>query len=267
MAAPRASDDPLTQAHYAAQLGLLLALRRALKALWPSLDLGNLKDSLPRYATKVAALVQHYSAANVAISADYYERSRLRVGIRFGFTVPHIEPPSVESIEQSVRGALDPLWQPTGSVLDYNEAIASAQGRVEENVEKIAADAGRNELIEAIENDRYARGFARVARPGACSFCLLLASRGAVYKTAESAGQISASSIWPDAKGFVNRYHVGCRCTIQPLFGPAYEAPVHVRDALALYIESTKNVNGSKAKQAAFRKALYEQRKQQTSAA
>lgn len=267
MAAPRASDDPLTQQHYAAQLGLLLALRKAISALWPSLDLGNLNDSLPTYLTKVAALTQHYSAANIAIGSDYYEQSRARAGVRFGFTTPQNEVAPLKSVEELVRGAMDPLWQPANSVLDYNDAISQAQSRVEANVEKVVADAGRNELIDAIEKDRYARGFARVARPDACSFCLMLAARGAVYKTAESAGQVNASTVWPDAKGTVNRYHVNCHCTVQPLFGSSYEAPAHVRDAEALYNESTKNVSGSKAKQAAFRKALYELRKQQTSAA
>ena len=61
------------------------------------------------------------------------------------------------------------------------------------------------------EGRRIARpfAFARVVRPsknGPCGFCAVLASRGPVYRTSESAGLR------------VDRFHRSCRCEIVPVF-------------------------------------------------
>lgn len=47
-----------------------------------------------------------------------------------------------------------------------------------------------------------------------CSFCIMLASRGPVYESSAAAGRIKASSRWGDAKGYLNRYHTNCDCSI-----------------------------------------------------
>lgn len=271
--APLASDDPLTQRHYVAQLALLLALRRALKALWSSLDRRNLKETVPEYATKVAAVVNEYALANISISADFYDEVRARDGAPVGFTTPIIDPPLAQDVEESIKGALDPLWTPLnlGSFTELDdaqarqdaldlaeaEAEASAQARAEENAEKFAADAGRNELIGAIESDQYANGWARVTKEGACSFCMLMAIRGAVYKSAGTAGE-NANSRFKLGSGTA-KFHNNCRCTITPLFGYHYEAPAHVRQAEKDYEDATSRVRGSKEKQKAWRRA-YEDR-------
>jgi len=122
--------------------------------------------------------------------------------------------------------------------------------RVEAAAGKMVADVGRNELIEAIEADRQARGWARVTRPGACAFCLMLATRGAVYKDEGAAGRDSNVK-FVGAGSY--KFHDHCRCTIQPLFGAIYEPPEHIREAKRLYRESTK---GEGDKLNAFRRAL-----------
>lgn len=51
--------------------------------------------------------------------------------------------------------------------------------------------------------------FARVVHPsknGPCGFCAMLASRGPVYKSSQTAGQPA------------NRFHHSCRCTVVPVF-------------------------------------------------
>jgi hypothetical protein len=92
-------------------------------------------------------------------------------------------------------------------------------------------------MFAAIEADREALGWARVARPGACYWCAMQATRGAVFETEESA------SFKP---------HNDCHCTVEPLFGRHYEPPAHVRGWQALYKEST---DGEADKLNAFRRA------------
>ena len=53
-----------------------------------------------------------------------------------------------------------------------------------------------------------------------CGFCVVLASRGAVYKSARSAGLGKASEVLgaPDATGYLNTYHDNCDCLVVPVY-------------------------------------------------
>lgn len=65
---------------------------------------------------------------------------------------------------------------------------------------------GRRTVLRAVQSDPRALGWARTATgPSTCSFCLMLISRGPVYKTAASAGDQDA-------------FHARCDCKIVPVF-------------------------------------------------
>lgn len=53
-----------------------------------------------------------------------------------------------------------------------------------------------------------------------CGFCVMLASRGAVYETAENAGRGKASNVHPDANDtqWINTYHPRCDCLVVPVY-------------------------------------------------
>ena len=78
---------------------------------------------------------------------------------------------------------------------------ADVLARVERAMEKAVLDVGREQVVEAVRGDELALGFRRVARPGACywciSLCLRRSTRGetgdqhlGVYKSRASAGQL-----------------------------------------------------------------------------
>lgn len=67
---------------------------------------------------------------------------------------------------------------------------------------RIARD---GQLNLGLSDSRFNR-YRRVARGATCSFCLMLATRGAVYLTAETAGQ-------------GRRYHAHCDCTVELVVG------------------------------------------------
>lgn len=121
---------------------------------------------------------------------------------------------------------------------------------------------------EALKNlpDKYRRSkdgtviarpfaWARVVRPsknGPCGFCAMLASRGPVYKTSESAGVR------------VDRYHVSCRCEAVPVY-TSREWPgkaLHARFE-QLYNEVVKDhdLHGQEALRAMNRRLYQEQRR------
>lgn len=94
----------------------------------------------------------------------------------------------------------------------------------------------RHAIRDAARNDDAALGYARVATGAeTCAFCILLVSRGAVYKTRNTA-------LLRDGGG--EPYHPHCDCEVVPVFRkdswPGHEQYV---EAKALWGEH-KNLNG-----------------------
>lgn len=272
MATPRVSDDPDVQSHYAAQAGLGALLVARIRGIWGRLS--GLPDE--QVVDVIEALTTQFGSAAVSLSADFYEDMRDKAGVSGDFRTPVIDPPSREWVESSLEWALDvpdtitvepdveePAPESSVTFDDDIDTVSTETEvvddprlpRVEAAAGKMVADVGRNELIEAIEADRQARGWARVTRPGACAFCLMLATRGAVYKSEQTAGARANVKFVGEGEF---KFHNNCRCTIQPLFGAVYEPPAHIRDAKKLYRESTK---GEGDKLNAFRRALYARNK------
>lgn len=76
--------------------------------------------------------------------------------------------------------------------------------------ERHARDAGREAIVDAARHDPAALGYARRALSGnPCAFCLMLASRGAVYRNASAA-------LLRDGED--EPYHDGCSCVVVPVF-------------------------------------------------
>ncbi|HVX20891.1 MAG TPA: hypothetical protein VHB02_06070 [Acidimicrobiales bacterium] len=208
-----------------------------LSQAWAALDIANLRDSLDRYSAMVTGVVHRYGTAAAALAAHYYEAERAAAGIPGSFRVKPARPAGLDQVTEAVHWATKGLW--TSHLTE--EDIASARSLTEGLAEKYALDAGRITVIHAVHADRKATGWARVTEPGACSFCLLLAIRGAVYRSERSAGFDS---------------HDHCHCHVQPIFGAAYEPSAEVRRAEAIYRGVRTTPGGPKAVRNAFRAAL-----------
>jgi hypothetical protein len=170
----------------ASQAGLAVALGLALAALWPNLDLANLRRDLPAFKAAVAQQVQRYAAASATLAARQYAQQR-KAAVGGGFSPRPADPPPVEQVAQAVDWAVQPLWSADVLTQPLTEAgstaIADAKARLAASSERLVQDTGRNTIIGNVQRDRQAKGWARVPEPGACSFCLMLATRGAVYRS------------------------------------------------------------------------------------
>ena len=85
----------------------------------------------------------------------------------------------------------------------------------------------RTAIIDAVRADSEAKGWARVTEPGACYFCAMLATRGAVYKTRETAS-------FEAHRRYENGTGGDCRCHAEPVFN-AYEPTAEIRQWQADY--------------------------------
>lgn len=225
--AQRPSPTQPVSDHYLSQTGLTVALGNVLASLWPSLDFRDLDGSLPAYKARFAALVRQFALSSAALAARDYQRERVAAGIRSSFTTPAPNLPPLEQIDKKVNWAVADLWG--DDVFTDRKVAESAQHNLEGGAVKLVLDTGRDLTIQAVQEDRQARAWARETQPGCCYWCAALAGRGAVYKSARSAGE-------------GNDFHNHDKCVVVPVFGE-YEPTAHARQWAADW-QRLKDLNG-----------------------
>ena len=202
-----------------------------LEVAWAAFDPTD-PSTLQRFILAIQAICQHFGMASSSAASAFYEHERHQAGL--GHFATHVAPPAdLQKVEASIRWATKDLWAP-------NPDIEAAKVKVTGVVEKNVLDTGRQTILDNVQRDREALGWARVPEPGACSFCALLATRGMVYRSDKTASFEA---------------HDHCRCHAEPVF-TAYEPSAQIREWQRIYSESTKGIHGPAAMRRAFRKAL-----------
>jgi hypothetical protein len=216
-----------------------------LRQAWPLLDLHDLKATMPQFMAAVRAIVQRYGQASAAGALDYYRAERVAAKVPGRPTLKLAPTPADSVIESAVGWATSDLYGPVTP-----EAETNALARLDGAVQKLVQDQGRDTIIDNVKQDKNAKGWVRITKPGACSFCVMLALRGGAgfLYTSKQSGNFRAHT--PDGK------HGGglCQCTVAPVF-TAYEPSAHMREMQKLWADSTKGRSGNDARNA-FRQAV-----------
>lgn len=139
-----------------------------------------------------------------------------------GAPVPEVSPRSYE--RAALADGLRRVLRPDGSPV-----TSATVGQALEVAHKHITDSGRRSMLANVLNDERLPGWARVdPRPPSCAFCLMLISRGVVYRSRETAGGS-------------NRWHIGCTCQAVPVApGGVWEGAEQVADAERQWIEATR---------------------------
>ncbi|WP_329105498.1 hypothetical protein OG792_32800 [Micromonospora sp. NBC_01699] len=127
-------------------------------------------------------------------------------------------------------------------------AMSKAAATTAGAVFRLTANAGRDTIDTMTARDRLALGWARVTDGNPCSFCALLASRGPVYKSDQS------------ATGRKGRYHGKCGCHPVAVYSKGDPWPGKAREFEALYESATEGESGRDAINA-FRRAYEAQQR------
>lgn len=262
---PQAADPAAaaTAQHQAAQIGLTAALGAELASLWASLDLADLRGSLPTFTAAVALRVQQHARASATLATRHYATQRKVAGVVGRFTPRPASPPPVSQIASTVSWATQPLWtsNPTSPPPSGGPSpLQQAQQRLSGATQRLVTGTGTTTTVANVKADPKAKGYARQPEPNACSFCLMLASRGAVYKQDRAGGRgdsFAASN--RKFRGDLNdpstiKVHDHCHCQPAPFWG-SYEPSPEVDAAERLWVESTHGLSGHAA-QVAFRRAV-----------
>lgn len=242
------SDGGESAARYRrAQRGLTRLLVRDMRGVRRLIVPSRLQATMPDWIEAVRALVAAYGQASSSLAADFYDAERVAARVTGRFTVPLLDPPPDEQVEESLRWATKDLWprEPEHATPAQAEPLDTrleqAQKKAEAVAQKLVADQGRGTVVGAVQRDRQATGWARAAALGACAFCKMLATRGAVYEQ--------------DTAGF--RAHDGCHCGVVPVFrGQRFELSAHAAEWERLYREYAAPHSGDQLNR--FRRALAE---------
>lgn len=172
-----------------AQAAVAALAKQELARVLARLDLTDTTAAIEALTELFPALVAKYGDVAAAAAADWYE-TVMGTAALAADTFP------AEYAQQRARSAvLGNIGDPDG----IGSALATS-------LDRYVKQAGRDTIRDSTKRDK-AR-YARVPRgTTTCGFCLMLASRGAVYATKETAGAL-------------DKYHGNCDCQ-----------PVPIRDA------------------------------------
>jgi hypothetical protein len=182
-----ATTNALTEAHRQAQLELRARTLHDFSAIWPMWQ-ANDPATFDLFVKAAIPLVRAYRTLSASVAVAYYEAFRRAERIA-GVPTSRL----AGAIDE--KQILSSLYV-TGDVMN-RKALASGQSpenarttafvRTSGAATRLVLDGGRQTILDSVDADPHAVGWARVTDGNPCYFCLTLASRGAVYKSEQTA--------------------------------------------------------------------------------
>lgn len=161
----------------------------------------------------VPALVSEYGDVAATVAADWYDELRAAEGVAGSFRAPLAPGTPLDKVHDRLgyaTRASGPLWLgDSGTLTNFLSLMAN----------EYALQPGRDTVMHAAHKDNAA--YARIPEPGACKFCLMLASRGFVYSKSTSGG--------------TKKFHGKCRCNSVPVWDETKARVEYGYDPNALY--------------------------------
>ena len=144
----------------------------------------------------VPTLVEQYGDVAAVAAAEWYEETRA-AQVEGAFAArPTTRVIPREQVQSSVRALAGGLWDG-----ELDKTLSLISGAVGRYISYMARDT----VARNVERDPARPRFARVPRGAkTCAWCLMLASRGWVYHSKKSAGEIA------------EHYHDECDCAVVP---------------------------------------------------
>lgn len=218
-----------------------LALQE-LREFWRSLGVDD-----PR---EIARLVREFTPelANAAalgtstLTADWYEDLRAEAAVASAFTAIALDGPDVDDVQDQLGYVLAPLF---AGVVSPEAAPAETFDRLALLIEGVVTSADRQTVEANVATDRGRPMYARHASANACTFCRMLATRGAEYTSRQAATRVVLERKRNKRK-LGEKYHDFCRCTAVPVWGSkTYEEAPYVADWREAYYEAVDELGGA----------------------
>ena len=221
-----------------AQQSIRAAAARDVLQLWRSgFDLSDIERSWGRMEPAVEALVLNHRRRSSEAAADFYTAHRTveRVPGR-----PRRPSPAPAPDSRQLRYSLGYYGKVVPNELfraGRLDVMQQAGTHLVGGATRHVSNGGRMTLDQAIMEDSQATGWQRVTGPNPCAFCAMLASRGPVFKTGQSAlrtGRVAApetargtqqagwgrmrSRSGGPGRARDQSFHDHCQCTAEPQY-------------------------------------------------
>lgn len=233
----------LTEAHRLAQARLGATVVAAMQAVWPLLDPADLDGSVERWLRASSLIVSGQRSASTRLAGTYVQTFK---SLELGATAPAVSLVLAETEPQQAVVTSLVVTGPTSLKAALRRGtpitVASpvAQARSAASAMRHVLNGGRDTIVQTVDTDRQAKGWARVVSGSGCAFCAMLASRGPIYK----GGSVSFDA------------HDGCLCGAEPVYRDDADWPVGARRYRALWDDATTGIPSTEDPLNAFRRAL-----------
>jgi len=167
----------------------------------------------------IPTLVAEYGDIAATVAADWFEQMRAAEGVSGSFRAPLAPSVPLQQVKDRLGFATrpaGPLWSGDGATLTKFLSMMTNE---------YALQPGRDTVMQAAHKDNAA--YARVPEPGACDFCIMLASRGFVYSK--------------ETVGDTVKFHGHCRCNAVPVWDETRARVEYGYDPVALYDQYRAN--------------------------
>lgn len=226
----------LVEAHRQEIADVVAVAQADLAEQWRGLPLDDAPAAKAAATVVVTDLVETYGPMAAGAGADWYAETRSEAGVRGSFR-PRLEVPVIaRQIATNVGWSVSPLFgQPKPDL-----ALARLAGVTQ----RLVANADRATILTNTRRDPAQPRWYRGASGKCCAFCAMVASRGAVYRSEQTA----------DFKA-----HSNCRCFPVVLFpGESHELPDYYKDFGDEYATAAEQVEaaGGKRTQSAVLKQM-----------
>lgn len=256
-----AEGTRITTAFRRSQLAVRARMLREVVRLWPLLDLRRLDATGGEWLRLMVALVLSFRAQSAREASSFYEQVRAA-------ELPGAEPyralwaqsavTDVDPIRTSLlvtgpvmikRATANALRTPpeTSGPVDLDRLLraesATALERVSGAATRHVLDGARETLRQEGARDGRAVAFTRMSDGDPCYFCALMISRGAVYRSQDSAGRAANDRF--DGDG-IYKFHDHCGCTVVPVFDLDTPPSAQETKYQALYEQAKTNSSESR---------------------
>lgn len=188
---------PADVRQYRAATGQLSRMARAdLNSLIASLNVSNPAAARDALLEVVPVLTATYGEVAASVAAEWYDELRAAGPAAGRFRAQPAAVVPTAAVQETVRWAAGALWQ--GDSAGLSSRLSGA-------VDRYVQQPGRDTISRNAGRDRAK--WARVPSGSeTCAFCLMVASRGFVYRSEQTASK--------DASG--EKYHAECACVPVP---------------------------------------------------
>jgi hypothetical protein len=225
----------LTASHRQEQARLLARVTQEALRLWSLLPVDDMDMRRDDWMAGMLPLLSEGRLESQTISNRYYRQfSQAETGL-----IRDIPPVQLRAAQERLRTTLD-ITGPArfkslvGRGYDPRQAWQTSGVAVAGATSRLVLEAGREEVWEQGLRDNRAIGYLRVTAGDPCAFCAMLASRGPVYKSADTA----AGGRWSE-KDQSFEVHDACQCTTEAMYDHKAEWPGRAKEFQQMWNDST----------------------------